>query len=60
MEAKLGSLMSQLSQQAGLSLDDVGKSVTLLNEALFELKEVKKWKQSTGERNGIVILALNA
>lgn len=52
VEAKLGGLISQLSQQTGLTLDNVGATVILLNEALSELKELKNWKQNLGPQNG--------
>ena len=53
MEAKLQSLLAILSQQSGLDIDKVRDAVFLLHRALAQLKELRDWKQSLEERNGI-------
>ncbi len=52
VEAKLQNLLTILSQQTGLSMENIGKTVSLLNGALAELKDLKDWKQSLKERDG--------
>ncbi len=57
VEAKFASLISSLSQQTGLNVGDVATTVSKLNGALKELKELKEWKRGVEEKNGIILIA---
>ncbi|XP_046650925.1 uncharacterized protein LOC124342007 isoform X5 [Daphnia pulicaria] len=49
--AKFASLIGSLSQQTGLNVDDVATTVSKLNGALKELKDLKEWKRSAEDKD---------
>lgn len=54
VEAKLTALLTSLSQKTRLDVDKIAVTVSQLDEALEEVKELKAWKRIAEEKHGVL------